>query len=126
MPTNESREMYLEAIHVLSKTKGVVRSIDIAEYMNYSKPSVSRGVGLLKENGYIVVDKDGLITLTATGLELAERVFEKHTILTKILMELGVDEDVAQEDACRIEHAISDISFEAIKRRYLEGSPETK
>lgn len=115
MSIKESGEMYLESIYVLSKSKSFVRSIDIAERMNYSKPSVSRAVGLLKKEGYILIDKDGYITLTDSGIELAKKIFERHTVLTKMLMGLGVDEETAADDACRIEHIISDKSFFAIK-----------
>lgn len=115
MSIKESGEMYLESIYVLCKSKSSVRSIDIAEHMNYTKPSVSRAVGLLKKEGYILVDKDGYITLTESGIELAEKIFERHTVLTKMLMGLGVDEETATDDACRIEHVISDKSFLAIK-----------
>lgn len=115
MSIKESGEMYLESIYVLCKSKSSVRSIDIAEHMNYTKPSVSRAVGLLKKEGYILVDKDGYITLTESGIELAEKIFERHTVLTKMLMGLGVDEETAADDACRIEHVISDKSFLAIK-----------
>ncbi|MDE5777830.1 MAG: metal-dependent transcriptional regulator [Lachnospiraceae bacterium] len=118
MPLKESGEMYLESIYVLCKSKSSVRSIDIAEFMNYSKPSVSRGVGILKENGYIVVDKNGYITLTEEGTSLAQKIYERHTILTKILISLGVDEKTAEDDACRIEHVISDKSFNAVKEYY--------
>ncbi len=117
MALKASGEMYLESIYVLSKTKSSVRSIDVAEHMNFSKPSVSRAVGLLKEENYIAVDKDGHITLTDDGLFLAQKIYERHTILTKILVALGVDGETAAEDACRIEHVISDESFEAIKKR---------
>lgn len=116
MRLQESGEMYLEAIQVLSIEKGEVRSIDISEHLGYSKPSVSRAVGLLKNGGYIVVDKDGLITLTDAGKEVAEKIYERHTLLTKFLTSIGVDEQTASNDACKIEHAISDTSFEAIKR----------
>ena len=112
--------MYLEAIHVLSVEKGEVRSIDVSEHLGYSKPSVSRAVGLLKNGGYIVVAKDGLITLTDAGREVAEKIYERHTLLTKFLTSIGVDEKTASEDACKIEHAISDTSFEAIKRHAFE------
>ena len=94
----ESGEMYLESIYVLCKSKQAVRSIDVAEYMNYSKPSVSRAIGLLKRDGYIIVDGDGYITLTDSGIEKAEDIFERHTVLTKILMSLGIDEETASED----------------------------
>ena len=112
----ESGEMYLETIHVLLKKKGMVRSLDIAEYMGYSKPSVSRAVGILKNGEYIVVDKTGYITLTDLGKEVAEKIYERHTIISSILVKLGVDENIASEDACKIEHVISDESFDAIKK----------
>ena len=115
MGIHESGEMYLETIHILSKKNKAVRSIDISEHMGYSKPSVSRAVGLLKKGGYILVDKDGYITLTDTGIAVAEKIYERHTVLSRLLVALGVDETVAAEDACRLEHAISDESFNAIK-----------
>ncbi len=115
MPLKESGEMYLESIFVLCREKGAVRSIDVAEYMNYSKPSISRGVSLLKQQGYIVIDKDGYITLTDAGKTMAQNIFERHTVLTKILTSIGVDEETAAEDACRIEHVISEKTFEALK-----------
>lgn len=111
----ESGEMYLETILILSLKSGAVRSLDIAEYMGFSKPSVSRAVGLLKNDGYITVDKNGFITLTAKGREIAEKIYERHTLLTEFLVRLGVDPKTAAEDACKIEHDISDASFEAIK-----------
>ena len=116
MSIHESGEMYLEAILVLSQKNGFVRSIDVSEYLGYSKPSVSRAVGILKNGNYIVVDKDGSLSLTESGKEIAEKIFERHTVLSKMLLRLGVDEATAAEDACRIEHVISDTSFEAIKR----------
>lgn len=116
MHLQESGEMYLETILVLSKKNTAVRAIDISEYMGYSKPSVSRAVGLLKSGGFITVDKDGFITLTDDGLAVADKIYERHTLLTQFLIRLGVDPDTASEDACKIEHAISDTSFEAIKR----------
>ena len=112
----ESGEMYLETIYILSKSSDTVRSLDIAEYMGFSKPSVSRAVGVLKNGKYILVDKNGYIALTATGLEIAEKIYERHTLLTEYLIRLGVSEKTAAEDACKIEHDISDESFEAIKR----------
>ena len=111
----ESGEMYLETIHVLSKIHPHVRSIDISEHMGYSKPSVSRAVGILKQGGYILVDKDGFITLTDSGKAVAEKIFQRHTVISTLLIRLGVSPEVAAEDACRIEHAISDESFTAIK-----------
>lgn len=116
MHMQESGEMYLEAILILSRQKGQVRSIDIAEYMSFSKPSVSRAVGLLRSGGYIMVESDGYITLTEAGQEVAEKIYERHTILTECLTRLGVSPETAAEDACRMEHTISDESFEAIKR----------
>ena len=116
----ESGEMYLESIYVLLKTNSLVRSIDVAEHMSYSKPSVCRAVGLLKNDGYILVDKDGYISLTEFGKQTAERIFERHTILTNLLTSFGVDEETASEDACRMEHVISDISLSAIKKHLLK------
>ena len=116
MHIQESGEMYLETIHVLLQKNGHVRSIDISEYMGYSKPSVSRAVGLLKNGGYIQVDRDGSITLTPEGLEMANKIYERHTVLTQFLVRLGVDPEVAAEDACKLEHAISDQSLQAIKK----------
>ena len=115
MSLQESGEMYLESIYVLSRKGGNVRSIDISEYMGYSKPSVSRAVSLLKSGGYIVMDKDNFISLTESGLEIAEKIYERHTVLTAMLVRMGVSEATASEDACRMEHAISDETFEAIK-----------
>ncbi|MBP3369749.1 MAG: metal-dependent transcriptional regulator [Clostridia bacterium] len=116
MPIQESGEMYLETIHVLSKNGNSVRSIDVSEYMGYSKPSVSRALGILRNDGYITVDRSGFISLTDTGRERAEKIFERHTIITEFLGMLGVDEETAAEDACKMEHIISDTSFEAIKK----------
>ena len=118
----ESGEMYLETILILSQQKAEVRAIDVGEYMGYSKPSVSRAMGLLKGQGYITVDEDGHILLTAAGREVAERVYERHVVLTGILTKLGVDEETAAEDACRMEHYISDTSFQAIKKYWAEKS----
>ena len=116
MPLQESGEMYIESIFVLKKQKGNVRSIDISEYMGYSKPSVSRAIGLLKNEGYITVDKNGLLDLTEKGEEIANKIYERHTILSKLFISLGVDEKIAMEDACKIEHFISEETFEAIKQ----------
>lgn len=113
----ESGEMYLETILVLSKKKPAVRSIDVGEYMGYSKPSVSRAVGLLKDGGYVIADPDGHLTLTDAGREIAEKIYERHTVLTAFLVRLGVDPETAAEDACKMEHDISDTSFQAIKKR---------
>ena len=116
MHLQESGEMYLETVYILSKKSESIRSIDICEYMGYSKPSVSRAVGLLKNGGYVTVDEKGYITLTSEGKSVAEKMFERHTMLTDFLVRLGVDKDIASEDACKIEHHISEESFEAIKK----------
>ena len=120
MTVRESGEMYLEAILVLAKKSGYVRSIDVSEYLGYSKPSVSRAMGILREGGYILVEKDGAITLTDSGKKLAETIYERHTVLSELLIHLGVDEKTATDDACRIEHVISDESFQAIKQYYYQ------
>ena len=116
MALQESGQMYLESIFVLSKTGKPVRSIDVSEYMGFSKPSVSRAIGLLKSGGYITVNKEGHLQLTEEGLRVAENIYEKHTLLTKFLVHLGVSEETASEDACKMEHIISDESFAAIKK----------
>lgn len=116
----ESGEMYLETIYLLSKEKTGVRSIDVAEAMGFSKPSVSRGVGLLKRDGYITVDEGGHLELTDFGLKLAKKIYERHTVLTELLLKLGVSKEVASEDACRIEHVICDETLEAIKNKLAE------
>ena len=126
MHLKESGEMYLETVYVLSKN-GVVRSLDVAEYMGFSKPSVSRAVGLLKQGGYLLMDKDGYLTLTESGLDVAKKIYERHTLLSKFLVRLGVDEKTATEDACKMEHDISDESFSAIKehvRRNMKNADE--
>ena len=115
MALQESGEMYLETIYVLTRSSNTVRGIDISEYMGYSKPSVSRALGVLKNEGLVKKDADGYIKLTEAGELMAKRIYERHTVLSKMLMNLGVDEETATEDACRIEHYISDKSFEAIK-----------
>ncbi len=116
MPIQESGEMYLESIYRLLKTQPHIRAIDVGEYMGYSKPSVSRAMGLLKKEEYIFVDKDGSITLTESGKAVAEKIFERHTLITEMLISFGVDKETAADDACKIEHVISDESFEAIKK----------
>lgn len=126
MHLQESGEMYLETIYVLSKN-GVVRSLDVAEYMGFSKPSVSRAVGLLKQGGYLLMDKEGYLTLTESGLDVAKKIYERHTLLSKFLVRLGVDKKTAAEDACKMEHDISDESFSAIKehvRRNMKNADE--
>lgn len=120
MSLQESGEMYLETIYILKQKIGSVRSLDIAEYMKYSKPSVSRAVGILKNGNYISVDKKGYINFLPDGLALAQKIYERHTILTQALVQLGVDEATATIDACKIEHDISDKTFDAIKRHLSE------
>ena len=119
MHLQESGEMYLETIYVLSQSSKSVRSIDVAEHMGYSKPSVSRAMGLLKQGGYVTVDEDGFLVLTEEGRNMAEKIFARHTILSKLLVSMGVSEKTAAEDACKIEHVISDETFNAI-RNYLK------
>ena len=116
MSLKVSGEMYLETIYILCKSKSSVRSIDVAEYMNFSRASVSRGIGLLKKQDLILMDKVGYITLTEKGLKTAEKIYERHTVISKMLMAMGIDEKTATEDACRIEHVISDKTFEAMKQ----------
>ncbi len=123
MALQESGEMYLETILILSQSNPTVRSIDISEYRNYSKPSISRAVGLLKKGGYILVDRDGFITLTDSGRNVAEKIYARHRVLTKMLIGLGVNPDVAAADACKIEHNISDESFAAIRRHMEQNFP---
>lgn len=117
MVLQESGEMYLESILMLQRQGKSVRSIDIVDYMGYSKPSVSRAVGLLRAGQYIDVDDGGYITLTDAGREVAERIYERHTVLTELLRRIGVDKATAAEDACRMEHIISESTFQALKRR---------
>ncbi|MCM1365586.1 MAG: metal-dependent transcriptional regulator [Ruminococcus sp.] len=116
MHLQESGEMYLETILILSQQNNYVRSIDVGEYMGYSKPSVSRAIGLLKNGGYVTANREGHLFLTEAGMEVAEKIYARHKVLTKLLIKIGVSEDVAAEDACRIEHCISDESFAAIKK----------
>lgn len=120
MALQESGQMYLETILVLSKEIGTVRSLDVAEYMGFSKPSVSRAVGLLKKGGFITVDKDGFLHLTPIGEEMAQEILERHNILTKYLVSIGVDEETASQDACKMEHHISQTTFNAIKAQLLK------
>ncbi len=116
MPMQESGEMYLETIYILSRQSSFVRSIDVGEYMGYSKPSVSRAVSILKKNGFVTSDREGYLSLTESGLEVARKIYERHTMLTDFLIRLGVNEEQATKDACKMEHYISDETFEAMKR----------
>lgn len=115
MELKESGQMYLETIYVLSLKSSAVRSLDVAQHMGFSKPSVSRAVGILKNNGYLLMDKDGYLTLTPEGRRIGEKIYDRHTTLTSFLIKLGVSEKTAAEDACKMEHDISDATFEAIK-----------
>ena len=108
--------MYLEIIYILSQKSPFVRSIDVGEYMGYSKPSVSRAVGILKQGGYVIMNREGYLSLTDSGLEVAKKIYERHTTLTDFLVRLGVDKNTAVEDACKMEHDISDETFEAMKQ----------
>ena len=126
MSLQESGEMYLETILVLSQRSGFVRAIDIGEEMGYSKPSVSRAVGILRQGGYIHVAEDGGITLTEEGRAVAEKIYERHRLLSSFLISLGVDEKTAAEDACKMEHVISDTSMEAIKRHAQSHGLQSK
>lgn len=119
MHLQESGEMYLETIYTLTQTKAAVRSIDVCEHMGFSKPSVSRAIGLLKSGGFVVVDEGGYLSLTEQGRAVAERTYERHTLLKSLFIRLGVDEAIADADACKIEHHISDETMTALKK-YLE------
>ena len=121
MVLKESGEMYLETIYVLRKDKGFVRAIDVGAELGYSKPSVSRAMGILRDGGYIKVAEDGGSTLTKAGLEVAERTYERHTVLSELFMKLGVDEETATNDACKIEHVISSTTFAALKKHLNEA-----
>lgn len=120
MSLYESGEMYLETILVLTREGKSVRAIDVCEHMGYSKPSVSRALSILKKSGHVEVDSAGHLSLTEEGRSVAEKIYERHKILTDVLISLGVDKDIASEDACKIEHHISDESFDAIKKKYGE------
>lgn len=116
MRLQESGEMYLETLYILEQKGGCVRQLDIANYMNYSKPSVNRAIGLLHNGGYIDIDESGFLHLTDIGLQVAAKTYERHVALTRFFVQLGVSEDIAAEDACKIEHDISDTTFEALKK----------
>lgn len=120
MRLHESGEMYLETILILSQKQNIVRSIDVAEDMGFSKPAVSRAMAKLKADKYILIDSEGYIALTESGRQIAEKIYERHTILTRFLIRLGVDEETAAADACKIEHDMSDKTFDAIKNHVRE------
>ena len=120
MALQESGEMYLETIYVLSKGGKEVHSIDVGEHMGYSKPSVSRAISLLKEKGFVITDEEGCLLLTPAGREVAAKIHERHTLLTRLFIKLGVPEEIAADDACKMEHVISDQTFEALKAFLLK------
>ena len=124
MALQESGEMYLETIYILSQQKAEVRSVDVADHMNFSKPSVSRAMGLLRDEGLLKKDTGNILKLTEAGEILAKRIYERHTVLTTLFINLGVDEETAAEDACRIEHYISDKTFDAVKKHMMQHSKE--
>ncbi len=121
MDLQESGQMYLETIYVLSQKSNTVRAIDVGEYMGFSKPSVSRAIGLLKKGEYVSVSKEGYIKLTDLGLATAKKVFDRHNLITRALVMLGVDSQTASNDACKMEHVISDATFIALKK-YIDGT----
>lgn len=116
MQTHESSEMYLETIYILSEKSSTVRSLDVANYMNYSKPSVSRAVSLLKKNNMLTMDKNGYLHLTENGLAIAKKIYERHLVITDFFVKIGIDKETAVEDACKLEHVLSDQSFELLKK----------
>lgn len=120
MHLQESGEMYLETILILSKKNASVRAVDVGEYMGFSKPSVSRALGLLKNGGYVTADAFGHLELTKAGSEVAEKIYERHTVLTDFLVKIGVGKDTAAEDACKMEHDISDETFRALKKHLAD------
>ena len=124
MHLQESGEMYLETIYLLSQRLSSVRSVDVCEELGYSKPSISRAVGILKKAGYLEMQKDGSLLLTESGRAIAEKTYERHTVLTELFCKLGVPDNIAAEDACKIEHVISDVTFEAIKKDRKEQQEE--
>ena len=121
MNLQESGEMYLETIYILSQEGSAVRAIDVGEYMGFSKPSVSRAMGLLKQGGYVTTDRDGFLSLTESGLEVASKIYERHTVLRDLLIRLGVDPETADHDACHMEHVVSASTFDGIKRMLKEA-----
>lgn len=125
MAMSESGEMYLETIYVLSQKSSAVRGIDVGEYMGFSKPSVSRAIGVLKKEGFVITDEQGFIKLTESGEKKAKVIYERHLLLTQLLINIGVDKKTAAEDACRIEHYISEKTFNAIKRHVKKYGSRT-
>ena len=125
MRLQESGEMYLETIYMLSKQMNIVRSIDVVEHMGYSKPSVSRAVSLLKQGGYVIMEDNGNLRLTDSGREIGEKIYTRHRVLTQLLVRLGVDEKIAAEDACKMEHAISDATFAALQKHMEQYTSTT-
>lgn len=126
MKLHASGEDYLEAILMLQKKTGMVRSVDLARYMGFSKPSISHAVGVLREGGFLIVDEDGFLHLTDPGREVAEKIYERHRFFMEWLMAIGVDEETAEIDACRIEHVISEESFRKLKEAYERGGVGTE
>jgi len=124
MSIGESKEMYLETIHVLSK-KGNVRAIDIVHEMNFSRPTVSIAIHNLEKENYVKIDSDGNISLEQKGLEIAQSIYERHTVLSEMLIRLGVPEEIATEDACKIEHDLSPVTFECIKKHFTQATHQT-
>lgn len=120
MPIHESGENYLEAIYMLSEKQGSVRSIDVVNHLGFSKPTISVAVHTLERNGFLTISPEGYLVLTESGLEIAERIYERHRVLSSILIKLGVPEKIALEDACKLEHDLSDISFEKIKNFFRD------
>lgn len=126
MKIQKSSEDYLETMLMMEEKHGYIRSVDVAEHLSVTKPSVSYAAKKLRENGYIVMDKDGLITLTDMGMEIASRMYERHKLLSQFLIKLGVNEDIAREDACKIEHDLSQESFNAIKEHVSRAEKALK
>lgn len=125
MKIHESAENYLEAILMIQLEKGSVRSIDVAHQLSFSKPSVSRAVSLLRENGYIVMDRDGLLELTPTGREIAETIYERHILISNWLVSLGIPPEIAAKDACKMEHDVSPITFQKLKE-YIQNHTQIR
>ena len=120
MKIHASGEDYLEAVLILQKKQGIVRSIDLARHMGFSKPSISHAVGVLRDGGFLAMGEDGFLHLTDIGREVAEKIYERHQFFTEQLVAAGVDRETAEQDACRIEHVISDTSFQKLKEKMRE------